>query len=223
MNTIQTKTAIIVGATGLIGNHLLNLLLNSPNYAKVIIFTKRPSQIQHSKLEEHQIDFENIQDYKHHIYGDDFFCTLGTTIKKAGSQEAFRKVDLEYPCLFADIAFKNNVKHFLIISSIGADEHSNNFYLKTKGELESKLRTIPFDSLSIFRPSLLLGNRKEFRLGEKIATLITPLFSFFLLGGLKKYRPIKAETVAKAMLNSANQNNVGFKIYESDGIEKLTN
>ena len=212
------KTALIIGSSGLVGKQLLSLLLESKDYNKVIAFNKREMGLNHLKLTQHLIDFENISSYKNLIIGDDFFCTIGTTIKKAGSKKAFRKVDFSYPKQFAEIAKTNNIKHFLIVSSLGADANSSNFYLKTKGEIEQFLININFESVSIFRPSILKGNRAEFRLGEKIGLTIMNLFSFLFIGKLKKYKPIESETVAKGMFTAAQKNKLGVSIYESDGI-----
>jgi uncharacterized protein YbjT (DUF2867 family) len=215
------KTALMIGSTGLIGSHLLELLLNSKDYEKVITFVKRDTGLQHPKLTQYIIDFDKPESYKEFITGDDFFCTIGTTIKKAGSKEAFRKVDFEYPRQFASFAIQNKVKQFLIISSLGADANSGNFYLKTKGEIEAFLRDSNFESVSVLQPSLLLGNRTEFRLGEKIGAFFMKAFSFIFLGKLKKYKPIESNTVAKALLKVAQRNDKGFKKYESDTIQQI--
>lgn len=217
------KTALIIGSTGLIGSHLLDLLLESQEYDKVITFVKRDSGIQHPKLKQHIIDFDKPETYKELVVGDDFFCTIGTTIKKAGSQDAFRKVDFEYPKQFASLAQQNKVKQFLIITSLGADANSSNFYLKTKGEIQDFLKNCAFESISILQPSLLLGNRTEFRLGEKMGVYFMKLFSFLFIGNLKKYKAIQSEAVAKAMFIIAQKNYKGFQIIESDSIQEIAN
>lgn len=217
------KTALIIGSTGLIGSHLLDLLLESQEYEKVITFVKRDSGIQHPKLKQHIIDFDKPETYKELVVGDDFFCTIGTTIKKAGSQDAFRKVDFEYPKQFASLAQQNKVKQFLIITSLGADANSSNFYLKTKGEIQDFLKNCAFESISILQPSLLLGNRTEFRLGEKMGVYFMKLFSFLFIGNLKKYKAIQSEAVAKAMFIIAQKNYKGFQIIESDSIQEIAN
>ncbi len=214
------RKALIIGATGLTGSKLLDLLLQCPEYDKVVAFTKRPLSFTHEKLEQHIIDFDNLNAIKHLIKGDDFFCTIGTTIKKAGSQEAFKKVDYTYPRAFALLAQENNVGQFLIITSIGANENSKNFYLRTKGQIEAFLRQVPFKSVAVLQPSLLLGNRGEFRLAEKMGAAISKVLSFFLVCRLKKYKPIKSDVVAQAMINIALQNHKGFRIYPSDQIKK---
>jgi uncharacterized protein YbjT (DUF2867 family) len=217
------KTALIIGSTGLIGSQLLNFLFDSNDYLKVITFVKRDTGIKHPKLTQHVIDFDKPETYKDLVVGDDFFCTIGTTIKKAGSKEAFRKVDFEYPRQFADFALQNKVKQFLIISSLGADAKSGNFYLKTKGEIQDFLKNCNFESVSVLQPSLLLGSRTEFRLGEKVGAFFLKSLSFLFLGNLKKYKPIESKTVAKALLKIAQTNNKGFKIYESDTIQEIGN
>lgn len=217
------KTALIIGSTGLIGSHLLDLLLESTEYGKVITFVKRDSGIQHPKLEQHIIDFDKPETYKELVAGDDFFCSIGTTIKNAGSQDAFKKVDFGYPKEFAAIALLNNVKQFFLISSLDALSTSSNFYLKTKGEIEDFLKKSSFETIVILRPSLLLGNRKEFRLGEKIGAFFMKLFSFAFTGKIKKYKPIQSEAVAKAMFDIAQKNYKGFHIIESDEIQEIAN
>lgn len=215
------KTSVIIGSTGLIGSQLVNLLLESSQYDKVIAFVKRDSEINNPKFVQYIIDFDNPLSYKDLITGDDFFCTIGTTIKTAGSKEALRKVDFEYPTQFAEMALKNNVKQFLIISSLGATELKGNFYLKTKGEMENHLSKMNFESISILRPSLLLGERKEFRFDEKIASFYMKLFGFLFIGNLKKCKAIESKIVAKALFQIAQKNNKGFTIYESDAIQKM--
>ncbi|MBU0942146.1 MAG: NAD(P)H-binding protein [Bacteroidetes bacterium] len=217
------KTALIIGGTGLIGNKLLKLLLESSDYEKVIAFSKREMQLKHPKLVLEIIDFDKPESYANLVQGDDFFCTIGTTIKKAGSKEAFRKVDYQYPKQFATIALENGIKQFLLISSLGADEKSGNFYLKTKGEIQSFLKNSSFESVSIVQPSLLLGDRKEFRFGEQVGAVVMKIFSFLLIGSLKKYKAIHGDTVAKALFTVAQKSKKGFTIYESDLLEQLGN
>ena len=215
------KTALVIGSTGLIGSHLLNILLESNEYSKVIAFTKRDLGIKNSKLVQHIIDFDQPETYSQLIVGDDFFCTIGTTIKKAGSQKEFRKVDFEYPKQFASFALQNNVTQFLIISSLSANASSSNFYLKTKGEIQEYLKATDFETVAVLQPSLLLGDRTEFRLAEKVGGFFMKVLSFVFFGNLKKYKPIEGKTVAKALFTIAQRSNVGFKIYESDMIQEI--
>lgn len=216
------KTAIIIGGTGLTGGYLLAELTANPIYSKISVLVRKASQQNNPKIEELVVDFNKLNDFKNKIIGDDVYCTIGTTIKKAGSQEAFAKVDLEYPLSIAKIAKENGAKHFLLMSSLGANASSGNFYLKTKGTLENNLHALNFDSLSIFRPSILLGPRNEFRLGEKIGIFFMRLFSFLLLGGLKKYRPIHVKQVAHAMVKAGQDGEKkGVRVWESDRIASV--
>lgn len=215
------KTALVIGGTGLIGAQLVDLLLESPLYEKVILFVKRPSGKSHVKLQEHSIAFDQPDTYASLVKGDDFFCTIGTTIKKAGSQEAFRKVDYEYPMVFSALAQKHAVSQFLVVSSLGADKDSTNFYLKTKGAMEYELTQANFQATHIVRPSLLLGPRSEFRLGERVGAVFMKVFSFLFIGKFKKYRPIESATVARALFNLAQSNGKGCTIYESDQLQNI--
>ena len=215
------KTALVIGSTGLIGSQLVDILLESEHYQKVVIFVKRESGKSHPKLEQHIINFDAPETYQHLVKGDDLFCTIGTTIKKAGGQSAFRKVDYEYPIAFSKIAKTNKIKQFLIVSSLGANKGSNNFYLKTKGEIQDFLKDCDFKSVAVLQPSLLLGNRTEFRLGEKVGAFFMKMLPFLFIGSLKKYKPIEGKTVAKALLKIAQKNNKGFKIYESNVIQEI--
>jgi uncharacterized protein YbjT (DUF2867 family) len=215
------RTALLIGSTGLVGSHLLQLLLESSTYTSVITFGKRPSGIHHPKLTEHIIDFDDKTSYESLVRGDDFFCTIGTTIKKAGSKEAFKKVDYQYPKEFASVALQNGVSQFLLISSLDANENSNNFYLKTKGEIQLFLKKAAFKTVAIAQPSLLLGDRNEFRFGEKVGGIVLKTFSFLFFGKFKKYRPIEASDVAKALYAIANEQQIGFHIYKSDALQKL--
>lgn len=216
-----SKIAILLGASGLVGGSLLSILLQSSEYSQVLVFARRALDFVHPKLIVHTIDFEQPDTYANKVKGDVLFCCLGTTISKAGSKEAFRKVDYTYPSMFAEIAKRNGVKHYLLVSSIGADAQSSVFYLKTKGECENQLKTIDFDTLSVFRPASLMGDRKEFRLSEKLTLPLLRAMSFLLVGKLRKYRPIQAIKVAQAMFVVANRDKIGVEVVESDQIEKI--
>lgn len=215
------KTAVIIGSTGLIGAQLVDLLIDSDSYQKIVLLGKRDSNKSHPKIEQHLINFDKPETFQHLIQGDDFFCTIGTTIKIAGSQSAFRKVDYEYPTNFATIAKSNNIKQFLIVSSLGANKKSNNFYLKTKGEMEAQLELVNFETTVIVRPSLLLGARSEFRFGEKVGAFFMKAFSFVLTRHLKKYRPIESATVANALYNLAQSDLKGYTTFESDELQNI--
>ncbi|RLQ90373.1 oxidoreductase [Planomicrobium sp. Y74] len=215
------KSALIAGATGLTGSKLVEVLLNHPEYYKITVFVRRPLSIEHPKLEQIKVDYYRLDDYKKHLQVDDVFCCLGTTIKKAGSQKAFRRVDYDYPVALAQLAKSAGAKNFLVVSAMGADSRSNIFYNRVKGQMEDSLKKMELPALHIFRPSLLLGDRKEFRLGEKAASLISPVLSPLLRGGMKKYKPIQAEQVAKAMCAAAQTESDGIQVYPSDRIAEM--
>lgn len=218
------KTAIVLGASGLIGGYCLSHLLEDKNYSKVISLHRRKLENTHPKLVQHIIDFENPEDYINYFKADDVFCCLGTTIKTAGSQAAFKQVDFEYVIESARFSLMNGAKQFLVVSSIGANASSANFYLRTKGRMEEELKKFPFQHIHIFRPSMLLGPRKEFRLGEYIGKVVMKIIGPLMLGPLKKYKAIHAETVAKAMINAANiPGTKPIHIYESDEIAMIGN
>lgn len=214
------KTAIILGSTGLVGSYLMDLLLSGDEYELVISFVRKATGLSHPKLKEYVIDFDKSEYYKELIKGDDLFCCLGTTIKKAGSQEAFSKVDLIYPITFGNLAKENGLKKYLLISSIGANAKSSAFYLNVKGQCEEQLKKIGLPSVFIFRPSLLLGKRQEFRLGEIFAQYLMKIFSFLMIGRFRKYKPIQSYYVAEAMYNAAQLNDKGFHIINSVDIMK---
>ena len=217
------KTAIVLGASGLVGNEVLNLLLSNDDYASVKVFVRKSLQIVHPKLREHIIDFNSVASYTEIIKGDCVFCCLGTTIKTAGSQKAFIKVDHDLPVEFAKIVKQNGCEKFLLISSLGANKTSSNFYLKVKGQVETDIDSIRFKRLLIFHPSMLLGNRKEKRTGENLGKFLMKLFSFIFIGKLKKYKAIEASAVARAMVRSSKSEMKGTQILESDEIQSIGN
>lgn len=217
--TSSTRTALLVGATGLIGRQLLTKLLHVPYYDKVIVLTRNSLEMTHTKLTEIIFNFEKPDASV--VVADDVFCCLGTTIKKAGSKEAFKKVDLEYPLTIATLAKKNGAEKFLIVSSMGASEESYFFYNQVKGQVEQKLAALKFSTLHIFRPSLLLGNRQETRLGEKVGEMFSTLLKPFMIGWLKKYWAIDSAKVANAMLAFAKKSEKGVFVHESDSLQNF--
>ena len=218
---MNSKTALVFGSTGLTGSYLLNCLLTDSRYEKVKVFVRRKTDLPISeKLEVTIVELASPEKYSSLLYGEDLFCCLGTTIATAGSKEAFRKIDFDLPVKIAEEASKNNIFSFLIISSLGADTKSSNFYYKTKGETEEAIQKFSFRKISILRPSMLLGGRKEFRLGEIIGKELMRALSFVFVGSLKKYKAIHAQNVAKAMVEIAN-NDFGKTIFESDEIRNI--
>lgn len=212
------KTAIIIGASGLTGKALLYQLLQDDSFSRVIVFVRKELTIAHTKLTQHAIDFNDLNSCKDLIKGDVVFCCMGTTIKTAGSQEAFKKVDFTYPVEFAKLAKENNVPVFCLQSSLGADAKSNNFYLKTKGETEDAIRNLNFQSFATFRPSMLLGDRTEFRLGEKIGKVVMQALSFAFIGKLKRYKAIHVKQVASAMIKHSKAENTGNAVIENEAM-----
>jgi uncharacterized protein YbjT (DUF2867 family) len=197
------KTAIVIGATGLVGKQLTALLLDDERYSKVKIFVRRRSGINNPKLEEHIVDFDRLPTWKDKITGDELFSAMGTTIKKAGSKDVQFKIDFTYQYEIAGDALENGVEKYFLVSSGGANVSSRNFYLKTKGELEEKISLLPFMKIVIFQPSLLVGKREDVRIGEKIGFVFI-IFILKIIPYFKKYKPISGYEVAKAMIKSAN-------------------
>ncbi|MGG4146308.1 oxidoreductase [Paenibacillus algorifonticola] len=217
----MNRTAVVAGATGLIGKELVQLLLNDAAYKAVTILVRRPTGMEHPKLVEQIIDFEQLQQAGVQMDGADVFCTLGTTIKKAGSQDAFRKVDYQYPLSLGQLASRQGARQLLLVSAIGANPSSRTFYSRVKGEVEEALRSLELPALHILRPSLLLGEREEFRFGERIAAALSGLFSPLFSGPLRKYAPVQASAVAKTMIFAAKSNQSGIHIHENEHIVKL--
>lgn len=195
--------AVVAGATGLIGGFLINELENDPSFDSVVALTRKSKQ-NSNKTTWQVVNFADESDLEKATENTDVaFCCLGTTIKKAGTQEAFYKVDFQYVINFAKAAKNNGVRQFSVISAIGADAESKIFYNRVKGEMEVAIRKIGFREEIVFQPSLLLGPRDENRLGEKIGTLFGKLFSQLLFGSLKKYHPIHVSKIAQAMVAQA--------------------
>lgn len=216
----MSKTAIITGASGLIGSKLLTILLHSKEYEKVISLGRKKLKIKHRRLEQRIVDFENAETYEQYMRGDAFFCCLGTTAKKTPDKTVYYKIDHDYPVNLARCARAKGVQQFHFISAIGADPSSSNFYLKTKGETEGDLKNTGVDSLFIYQPSLLTGRRKNQRTGERIAGLIMSIINPLLLGGLKKYKSIAGLTVARAMFKQSLKENKGVSVYTTDQIKE---
>lgn len=219
---MNNKTALLAGASGLVGNELLHILLNSSHYSQVKILVRHPLEIAQEKLEQIITDFDKLDDYADYFNVDDVYCCLGTTIKKAGSQEAFKKVDYDYPLKMAELAKSHQVKNFLVITALGADSNSKVFYSRTKGQLQLHLKKTGLTALHIFQPSLLLGERQEFRLGEKAATVLSPVISKVLKGKMKKYKPVEARDVALTMYEVAQIERTGNYTYPSDRIKIIS-
>ena len=220
MAQTQKKSALIAGATGLIGGYVLRHLLAHPSYARVEILVRRELPIRDPKLTQRIVEFARLDAGAPGVAADDVFCCLGTTIRKAGSEEAFRRVDYDYPLALARLAKAVGAGKFLMVSSLGADPKSAVFYNRVKGEVEQAVAASALPAAYFFRPSLLTGPRAENRPAEKVAIAVGKLVAPLLIGRLRKYRPIHADTVAAAMVYVANHE-VAAGVIESDAIARL--
>ncbi|WP_435096079.1 NAD(P)H-binding protein [Candidatus Pelagibacter bacterium nBUS_27] len=215
------KTALLFGASGLVGSHVLYQLISNNNYSKIKLFVRSSIDTSDPKIEIIQTDFNNLENHREDIKGDDCFFCIGTTKKNSPDKNEYKRVELEVPKQVAQIAKSNSVNSFVFISSGYADPKSSGDYLKFKGEVEEELKRLNFPNLGIMRPSFLLGDRKEKRIGEKIGIFVFKLLSTLFLGPLKKMKPIQSATVAKAMI-AITQNKVSKTIFESDEIADLS-
>jgi uncharacterized protein YbjT (DUF2867 family) len=198
------KIAALFGATGLTGKSLLQQLTENDNYIKIIVFNRSLQNYNHHKIDEVLLDWNNIERIKNQLIADELFCCIGTTAKKAGSKKAFLQVDFQIPVTLAQIAENNKINKFLVISSMKANPKSKNFYLQTKGKMEEEVLKFNIPKIHIFRPSMLLGKRNEFRTGEEFGKIAMKIFNPLMIGSLQKYKAIPASLVAKAMIKVAN-------------------
>ena len=211
------KTALLAGATGLIGSHLLPLLLASERYDKVIVVGRRAVPTLHPKLVQVTTELDQLEAVRLKLIADDVFCCLGTTMAQAGSKEAFFTVDFRYVVQLAALAAGNFAAQFLVVSSMGADADSRIYYSQVKGEMEAAVRQAPFRAIHIFRPSLLLGERAHPRLGERLGAAVLKLTRPLLRGPLRKYQPVAGAAVAAAMLRAAEADSSGVQVHEAAG------
>ncbi len=215
------KTALIFGSSGLVGGALLNLIIKDDNYNKIKLFVRSEPLISSSKIEIVKTNFHNLENYKESMVGEDCFFCIGTTRKNTPDKEEYTKIEYNLPIEVAKITKENSISSFTYVSSLGANANASGLYLKNKGQTEKDLIKLNFSKLSILRPSILLGHRKENRIGEKIGILAMKTFSPLFVGKIKKYKPIKVEHVAKTMLQVV-QNDYKKKIFESDEIVKIS-
>jgi uncharacterized protein YbjT (DUF2867 family) len=213
---MKELTAVVIGATGLTGSLLVEELIKDSDFKTVRTLVRTPADINHPKLEQRIVNFNDLNDYTQKLgEGDIIFCCIGTTQKKVHKDKnAYKKVDYDIPVNTADIGIAKGFKQFLIVSAIGANENSSNFYLSLKGKTENKIKQFPYVGIGIFQPSILNGNRKENRIVERIAQTAMDLLSFLLLGPLKKFRAIGANNVAKAMLQASKKQTPGIHYYQ---------
>ena len=216
------KTALVFGSSGLIGGHLLSQLIENDDYNKIKIFVRSVPEINDPKVEIIKTDFNNLENHKEDIKGDDCFFCIGTTKQNSPDKSEYRRVELDVPKQIAQITKSNSVNSFVFVSSGYADPKSSGDYLKFKGEVEEELKRLNFPKLGIMRPSFLLGDRKEKRVAEKIGIFVFKLLSPLFLGPLKKMKPIHSATVAKAMI-AITQNDSSQTIFESNEISEIIN
>lgn len=214
------KSVLLLGATGLVGGECMRLLCEDDFWNRVVVITRRslPEKMAHPKIESHVINFDDPESRRRLLKTDQVVSALGSTIKKAGSQENFYRVDFIYPYQIAKIALENGASHLLLVSSSGADAGSRIFYSRVKGELDEAVSQLGYRSVSIYRPSLLLGDRAESRVGEDVAKFFSKFISFAIPA---RYRPIQARAVAGAIVQVAKRDEPGTRIIESDEIQKI--
>jgi uncharacterized protein YbjT (DUF2867 family) len=215
------RSAIVAGASGLVGERLLRRLLAGGSYDRVIAFVRGPVNLVHKKLEQRTVDYERMGRMSAFPRAEDVFCCLGTTIRKAGSPEAFHKVDVGYVARLAEVSVRAGSAQFLLVSAVGASAQSGNFYLRCKGEAEDMVRTLPYRGVQIFRPSFLIGHRREKRAGEAVGIALARVLSVAMLGPAGRYRPIRADDVAKAMAAVARESPPGIHVYETPAMQSL--
>jgi uncharacterized protein YbjT (DUF2867 family) len=219
--TAPRRTALLVGATGLVGGHCLRQLLADDAWSQVVVLARRRLAASHPKLVARLVDFDRLGQLSGFPRVTDVFCALGTTIAKAGSQPEFYKVDFTYVVETARLAAVSGARQFLLVSAVGADRSSNIFYSRVKGETEEAVRKLPLPGIQIFRPSILAGERSESRPFERVGLAAFSAVSFAMVGPLRRYRPVAADDVARAMLEVARREIPGVNFYDSDRIEEI--
>ncbi len=221
MNLHKNRTALLIGGTGLVGAYCLDFLLEEPAYESVVMLTRRHIDKQHSKLKIEIVDFDNIDAYSDLIKADDVYCAIGTTFLKSPRKEDYFKIDYIYPEKIANIALQNGAQRFTLVSALSASPNALLFYSRVKGKLEAAVSKLGFSGVYIFRPSYLLGKRKEFRPIEMIGRIILSILKPFLIGKLKPIRAIEARSVAKAMVLKTLEGKAGVYIFSSDQIQAM--
>ena len=217
----MTKSAIILGATGLTGSYVLDELLNNPEYTKVIVFSRRPLEIENEKLQVFECDVLNLEEQKDYFKADEVYVCIGTTNNKTPNKKLYRDIDFGIPVTAAQLCRENRIDNIAVMSSLGANSKSSVFYTKTKGEMEESVLEMEIHNTYILRPAMIMGPRKERRLGETLGKMLTFIINPLLQGSLKKYKGIHAETIAKAMINLCNEKSDLKEIIESDKIWEI--
>lgn len=221
MSNGQTKVALLAGASGLTGGHVLDALLEAADFSRVIAVTRRPLAREHARLANRIVQFDRMETQLQGVTCDVALCCLGTTIARAGSRESFREVDVDYVVAFARTARAARAQRFVVMSSAGADPRSRSFYLRTKGEMEEELEALGFPALDILQPGLLLGWRREMRPLELLAMAFMPLLNPLLAGKRAAYRGISARRVAAGMVGATRSGRKGVQRYLNPGIHAL--
>ena len=216
------KTALVFGSSGIVGSHVLSQLISNNNYSKIKLFVRSSIDISDPKIEIIQTNFNNLENHREDIKGDDCFFCIGTTKQNSPDKNEYRRVELDVPKEIAQIAKSNLVNSFVFVSSGYANPKSSGDYLKFKGLVEEELKRLSFNKLGIMRPSFLIGDRKEKRLGEKLGIFVFKLLSPLFLGPLKKMKPIQSEKVAKAMIKISN-GDFRQQVFESNEIVEISN
>ena len=217
----EQKVALLAGASGFVGRMALDLLLDASDISRVFAVTRRPLGREHPRLANRIVQFDRIESQLKGLICQIALCSLGTTIREAGSEQAFRQVDIDTVVAFARAAKAAQVQRFVVVSSAGADPQSKNFYLRTKAEMEQALAGMGFPSLDILQPSVLLGWRGEVRPLELTASMLMPLVNPFLTGKREPYRGIPARTVAAAMVGVTRSSRRGVQRYTYSTIQAL--
>jgi uncharacterized protein YbjT (DUF2867 family) len=210
--TSTGRSVLLAGVTGLVGTELLDQLKADASVTRIVLIARRPLPMLDPRIESHVVDFDALESHADLFAVDQIICALGTTMKQAGSKAAFRRVDLEYPLAMSKLGLARGARHFLLVSALGADVESRVFYNRVKGELEDALRPFGYRSVTIVRPSLLLGKRKEFRPFERLAMIVGEIVP-------GRYRPVRARDVARALVSAARTDEPGLRIIESEQIE----
>lgn len=214
------NVAVVAGATGLVGRYLLEVLLEDSFYDQIVVLVRRPLERFERKLEQRMVDFETLR-ATDLAGGTHLFCCLGTTMKKAGSKAAFRRVDYDYPLMMARLGQEAGALRYMLVSSVGTDPDAGSFYLQVKGELERDLEAIHFEATHVFRPAVLLGRREESRGGEQWAARLSLAFEWMMVGGLSKYRPMPAGVLAASMAAAGERGEPGRHVHHYNQIVRL--
>jgi uncharacterized protein YbjT (DUF2867 family) len=216
----MSKKAIVLGASGLVGGELLKKLIGCNEFSSILVLSRKSTGVEHKKINEVVCDFNQLQIISAEITGDVLFCCIGTTRKKTPNLNEYRKIDVDIIKNVGGIAKNNGVRQAHLVSSVGANENSSNFYLKIKGEAEKQLKELEFQYVGLYRPAMLIGKRKERRLGEKFGQFVSPFFDLFM--GQGKYHSIKAEMVANSMYWNAKNPMKGFRVLHYRDMIKLS-